>query len=627
MNEQKVRTGLSLLSQGLAKEADQIFCEILQETPDFPEALYGRACVARAAREPALAIGFAGRAIEIKPQSYYYTILGLALHEEGHLVEAQAALKSAVLLDPYDPRAYHGLAIIQEALEDKAQAELSFYKAIELDPTSLIFWKELVRFYWQSKAFDQALNIAKDAVNNNPGKIEFLHELGVVLHQLRQLGDAERVFRKIIRLNPKIASAYANLGAILFQLNKLKEAKDYLIEALKLAPEIIETQVNLGLVKMGLGELIDAKTLLEKAYQHAPQDARIGLNLGTLYYELRELEKAENLDCFLLEQAQDLLITEKDQDKITYNLSTILLAKGQLQDGWQQMEVRHRLLHHFKDNEVVPVWNGQDKVELLLVRVEQGLGDAIHFARYLPILLQKCSIVMQAPKSLVRLLQEIMQPYDQNYQWQVIEKGDILPEGITHQAMLMSLPYLLQTETIPAYQIDSHRFQEESPLVTSDHLKIGLCWSGNKEYRFDHLRSLSLSEFFTLFTLPKVDFYALQAGLKKSDLPKGFSGTLPNGGLYRTACFIQELDLVITVDTIIAHLAGMLGKPVWLLNRFGGDWRWYPAYQDKQGHSIWYPSIKIFQQSQILPPDQAWKGVIAQVKVELLQKYKGNYRL
>ncbi|EUK19047.1 tetratricopeptide repeat protein [Commensalibacter papalotli (ex Servin-Garciduenas et al. 2014)] len=619
VNEQKIKTGLSLLSQGLFKEADKIFCDILQETPDFPEALHGRACVARAAGEIALAIGFAGRAIEIEPQSYYYITLGWALYEGGHLVEAQTAFKNAILSEPYDPRAYHGLAIVQDALEDKAQAELSLRKAIELAPDSLIFWKELVRFYWQGKAFDQALNIAKDAVTNNPGKIEFLHELGLVLYQLGQLGDAERVFRKIIRLNPKIASAYANLGAILFQLNKLREAKAYLTEALKQAPEIIETQVNLGLVQMGLGALADAKILLENAYQHSPHDARIGLNLGTLYYELRELDKAEKLDHYLLEQAQNLALIQNDKDKIKNNLSTILLAKGQFQKGWQQMEVRHRLLHHFKEKEAIPVWNGKEKVDLLLVRVEQGLGDTIQFSRFLGALLQKYSIIIEAPKNLVRLLQEIMRSYNEGNSWQVIEMGQGLPQGITHQVMLMSLPYLLDINTVPLYSLDNSLFQETVPLVSSDHLKVGLCWFGNKDYRFDQLRSLAVSELFPLFSVPRIDFYALQTGLQKSDLLKGFAGMIPSGDLYKTACFLQELDLVISVDTVIAHLAGTLGKPVWLLNRFGGDWRWYPAHQDQYGYSLWYPSLKIYQQAQSLPPDQAWKSLIQEVKTDLIK--------
>lgn len=619
VNEQKVKTGLSLLSQGLVKEADKIFCDILQEAHDFPEALHGRACVARAAGETALAIGFAGRAIEIEPQSYYYITLGWALCEEKHFSEAQTAFKNAILLEPYDPRAYHGLAIVQNMLEDKAQAELSFRKAIELAPDSLIFWKDFVSFYWQGKAFDQALNIAKDAVINNPGKIEFLHELGLVLYQLCQLGDAERVFRKIIRLNPKVASAYANLGAILFQLNKLKEAKDYLNESLKQAPEIIETQVNLGLVQMGLGELTEAKILLENAYQHSPQDTRVGLNLGTLYYELRELDEAEKLDRYLLEQAHDIALTENDSDKVKNNLSTILLAKGKFQEGWQQMEVRHRLLQHFNEKKAIPVWNGKDKVDLLLVHVEQGLGDTIQFSRFLETLLQKCSIIIEAPRNLVRLLQEIMKPYNQDNLWQVIETGQALPPGISHQVMLMSLPYLLKINTIPTYLVDGSLFQETVPLVNSDYLKVGLCWFGNKDYRFDHLRSIPLSEFFAFFTVPKIDFYALQTGLKKSDLPKGFAGILPSGDLYKTACFMKELDLVITVDTVIAHLAGMLGKPVYLLNRLGGDWRWYPAHQDQYGYSLWYPSLKIYQQAQLLPPDQAWKPLIQEVKTELIK--------
>ncbi|MDI2113640.1 tetratricopeptide repeat protein [Commensalibacter nepenthis] len=612
--DQKINHGLSLLSKGQLQEADNIFCDVLTKEPNFSEAFYGRACVARAAGNHALAIGFAGQAIEIKPQSHYYIPLGLSLYEQGHSAEGEAALKSSLLLNPYDPRAYHALALVYEAMGNQQGAEHAFRKAIELQPSSLTYWKELIRFYYQAEAFEQALNIAKDAVKNNVGKIEFMHELGVLLYKMGILGEAERVFRKIIRLNLNIISAYANLGAILFQLNRLQEAKKNLVFALEHEPEVIETQVNLGLVQMGLGALSEAKELLQSAYQKAPLDARIGLNLGTILFELRMLDDAETIYRHLLTPSEFISLTEQEYHKIEYNLSMVLLAKGNVIEGYEHMEARHSLLNHFVDSDHIPIWDGKEPAETLLVRAEQGLGDTLQFIRYLPALLQQYSIVIEVQKELVHLLELIVSSCQSDHSCVVVEKNSVLPEGITHQVMLMSLPYLLQAQEIPQYQLRLETCQSQH---ISDGLKVGLCWMGNRDNHFDLLRSIPLSNFSSLLDSHKIAFYALQIGLKKSDMPKGFVGALPCGDLLRTAFFIQQLDLVITVDTMIAHLAGILGKPVWLLNRYGGDWRWYPTYQNENNNSLWYPTLRIFQQKQPLPPDQAWNNLMEEVKAEL----------
>lgn len=616
--DQKISNGLSLLSKGQIQEADEIFCDILTKEPNFAEALYGRACVARASGNHALAIAFAGQAIEHKSLSYYYIPLGLSLYEQGHVAEAEAALKSAVLLNAYDPRAYHALALVQEAIGDNSSAELSFRKAIELVPASITYWQALIRFYWQGEAFDQAINIAKDAVKYNTGKIEFLHELAVLLNMRGMLGDAERVFRKMIRLNPQSISTYANLGAVLFKLNRLKEAKENLTYAFEHEPNAIETQVNLGLVQMALGELFAAKALLQDAYQKAPTDSRIGLNLGTLLFELRELDEAEGIYRRLLEPVASVTVTEEDYHKIQYNLSMVLLAQGSLVEGWEHMEARHYLLNHFVDMDQIPIWNGTDFVGKLLVRVEQGVGDAIQFVRFLPELLQKYPVIIEVPKGLIRLFDVIVNSCQSDHCCEVIEKGNLVPEGVTHQVMLMSLPYFLQTQEIPSYQFDADAFKEEYTLTPSSCLKVGVCWSGSRDNRFDTLRSIPISTIKTLLMIPNIDFYALQMDLKKSELPKEFVGALPNGDVLKTASFIRQLDLVITVDTMIVHLAGMLGKPVWLFNRFGGDWRWYPAHQNEAKNSLWYPTVKIFKQEQPLPPDQAWNALIEEVKAELV---------
>ncbi|MDI2090003.1 tetratricopeptide repeat protein [Commensalibacter oyaizuii] len=615
--EQQVCRGLELLASGQVQDADQVFCAVLTHCPDHAGALHGRACVARAMGQAGLAIGFAGQAIQIKAEPHYYITLGMALYEQGHGVEGEAALKSATLLSPYDARAYHALGIVQAKLDHIESAGHALRRAVELQPDVITYWQDLAQFYWDLQAVDQALKVAQEGVKKNIGNVEFLQLLGTLLHQLNLAEEALLIFEKIVRLRPNDPVAHANLGALLFQIGKVEDAHKALSFSLEKSPDVTETQVNFALVQMAKGDLLTAKSYLERIYSVCDDDKRIGINLGSVYYELRLLNDAEAIYRNILKNKYyddyDL-----EDHRACYNLSSVLLAKGNLCEGWGCMESRLYLMQALSDLNQIPVWTGDEIPKCLLVRSEQGLGDTIQFIRFLPLLLQRCAVIFEVPKSLISMMQHISKKYSLGNDFVLIEQGQLLPDHITHQCALMSLPHLLQIEHIPFF-VPYLVLDQQTPTAHSRY-EVGLCWAGNENYRFDRIRSASLQDFHPLLEIDQVEFHALQLPKKGDNLLDKFTHVLPAGDILSTAHYINQLDLVITVDTMIAHLAGAMGKTVWLLNRYGGDWRWYRAHHNEQGVNLWYPTVKVFQQSEVLPPNRAWERTIKTVKQMLLTK-------
>lgn len=616
-NSWRMEQGLKLLSEGKIQEADHIFCHILQNNPKDADALYGRSCVFLLAKRADLAIGFVGKALTFQSKSEYYTLLGIALYEKNHVIEAQAAFKSAVIMNPSDAKAFNGLAKIQTFLEDYHQAEKSFKEAIQLQKNEFMYWNDIIDFYWDRNAFETALTIAKQGVEENPGEIDFLYKLFLILQKLNLLIEAKLVLKKIIHLRPDEYTAYANLGTILLQLNQIDEAKLYLEKAMSYQKDNLETQINFALVQMARGYLLEAKKLLQTAFRKAPKDSRIGLNLGTVLYELRQLDQAEQLYRHVLDEAPKHQLSEEDQYKLYYNLSTVCLAKGKFAEGWRLMEYRHLLLNSFVGYESLSIWDGKACDGLLLLRAEQGLGDTIQFIRYLPYLCDKTPIIFEVRQPLVRLIQIMIDRMGLTNQCTVIAKGSSFPVQIKYQVMLMSLPYLLEMNFVPKIKPIMLESKEVISALTPTNIRVGLCWAGNPDYRFDRLRSIPIQTLISLLTIKNIDFHSLQLNCSKSLLDRYNIKPLAEGDLLQTALFMQTLDLIITVDTVIAHLAGLLGKPVWLLNRYGGDWRWYKENQRLNGENLWYPTVKIFQQEQVSDEQNTWTSVIDKVKIAL----------
>lgn len=568
-------------------EAERLYQLALALQPDHADSLYGLGVLARGTGRNDLAAGLIGRAIAARKEAaHYYVDLGLALRELGHAEEARAALQVAVLRDPDDPRGHAGLALALETLG----------------------------------RLDEAVASLRSAVTLAPGDAQAWHRLGADLGMLGRLDEAEAAFRRTLALLPDDPSALANLGGLLFERNGLDEAADLLRRAASAGPPTAATLSNLGLVLMAKGEVVEAERLLGEAATLAPAEDAILVNRGSVLVDLGRFDDAEA--CFETVEARSRPGSD-NAARARFNRATVLLATagtdrpGRLEQGWTLFEARRTLLAAPRNS--LPDWDGlslPDHASLLL-HAEQGLGDAIQFLRYVTLASRRARVVLALPDALFGLAACLASD-----RCRPVRLHD--PETLlcVSQASLLSLPHLLGQPAVPSF-LPYLRGSLDAAAPWRDWvgslagLKVGLSWAGSPSYRFDRRRSLKLAALAPLGGVPGVSFVSLQQGeAAGEDPPTGLTLARPPAPLADlgvTAALIEQLDLVVSVDTAIAHLAGALGRPVWLLNRFGGDWRWQDGFAGPDDTSLWYPSLRQFRQRKPLAPSAAWQDPVARL--------------
>ena len=609
------RDGLAHHRDGRPEDAERLYREALALRADEPDALHGLGVLALAGGRSGLAIALIGRAIRARPETaLYYVNLGSALHDQGHVEEARAALQVAVLRDPDDPRAHLGLALALARLGRAADAADAAGQAILRDPAhgtpaTLIPGASALqgRLRLESGDVEPALGLLRAAAAEAPDAPEAWHALGAALGGTGRLAEAEAAFRRTAALVPDDPAALANLGGVLFELNRLDEALAALRQAAAAGPATAATRSNLGLVLMALGHLPEAEQELARAAALAPAADGVRINRGSVLAELGRHEEAEA--CLLAVEA-GATASPLDRARARFNRATVLLATGRRAEGWAAFEARRTLIP--PPPTTLPDWDGGPLPDgaVLLLHAEQGLGDAIQFLRYVGIAASRAPVRLVLPDALRRLAGGLASP-----RCTIAGPSEPTPPDCVAQASLLSLPHLLRLDHAPPPE--PALAAAPPPPVADGSLRVGLCWAGNPGYRFDRRRSLRLEQLAPLAGLPGIRFVSLQQGEAAGQpAPPGLDmiqPPTPPHDLADTAALIAGLDLVVSVDTAIAHLAGALGGPVWLLNRFGGDWRWQPGWQDEAGRSRWYPGLRQFRQPAPLPPDQAWASTIAEL--------------
>ncbi len=615
------RDGLIHHQAGRPDEAERLYREALALRADEPDALHGLGVLALAGGRSGLAIALIGRAIRARPETaLYYVNLGNALRDQGHVEEARAALQVAVLRDPDDPRAHLGLALALQRLDRAADAAAAAGQAIGRDPAhgtpaTLVPGASalLGRLSLEAGDVEPALGLLRAAAAEAPDTPEAWHALGAALGGLGRLAEAEAAFRRTAALVPDDPAALANLGGVLFELNRLDEALTALRQAAAAGPATAATRSNLGLALMALGHLPEAEQELARAAALAPEADGVGINRGSVLAELGRYEEAE---ACLLAVETGATSSPLDRARARFNRATVLLATGRRAEGWAAFEARRMLIP--PPPTTLPDWDGEPLPDgtTLLLHAEQGLGDAIQFLRYVAPAAARAPVRLVLPDGLRRLAGCLASP-----RCTIAGPSEPTPLGCVAQASLLSLPHLLRCDRVPPP--GPCLATATPPSVADGPLLVGLCWAGNPGYRFDRRRSLRLEQLAPLAGLPGIRFVSLQQGEAASQLaPLGLEmiqPPMPLHDLADTAALIAGLDLVISVDTAIAHLAGALDRPVWLLNRFGGDWRWQSGWQDGTGRSLWYPRLRRFRQPAPLPPDQAWIPVIAELGAALAE--------
>lgn len=427
--------------------------------------------------------------------------------------------------------------------------------------------------------------------------------------------------KKAIELKPNHPVAYNNLGNLLMIMGRFDESVKILKKALDLKQNFAEAHNNLGNTLEAIDRFDEAEASYKKALLLKPNFAEAHNNLGIILKQIGRLDEAE----ISFNKAIEL---KKNYAEAIFNLSYVHNLKGNLKKGLMFYEWRYhqnRKEPTAREPKKNLIWNGIDslKEKKFLVYEEQGLGDIIQFCRYLLLLENKNSqvifIVKSSMHSLLRTLSN-----------KIIFTNKI-PENtiIDFESPLLSLPYLFKTKIktipnfIPYLKADSYRVSEWNKKLKSDHFKVGICWQG-KKIKIDKGRSFPLSFFKEISKIDNLELISLYKGENESDLKSvdfkvrtlGPNFDNENNSFIDTAAVIMNCDLIITSDTSIAHLAGALGRPVWVALNYVPDWRWMLNRLD----SPWYPTMRLYRQNNL----NDWDSVFKKIKQDLLKVAKNN---
>jgi Flp pilus assembly protein TadD len=444
------------------------------------------------------------------------------------------------------------------------------------------------------------------ALGLNPGCFAAWNNLGTLFASLKDWNTAKTFLQEAERLNPQNAVVQSNLGNVLEHCGQTELSIERYRVAITLEPENPQFQNNLGNALRCLGDWPAAEQMLTSAIALKENYPVAHVNLAYLYYEQGRLADAERLYRAAIALDSGLALAHTC-------LSRLLLRRGAFREGWQEQEWRWQWedfpspRRHFQQ----PQWYGEDlRGRRILLHAEQGLGDTIQFVRYVPMVAALgAHVTLEVHPELVSLMGSVEGVSA------LVARGDALPSFDLH-CPLMSLPLAFGTtlETIPRGVPYLHA---NGPAPAWVHqmdgasLRVGLVWAGNPANRVDGRRSIPLGELRQLFSIPGVDFYSFQrGGIRDPEERLQFRGVLPDSGDFAaTAAALGEMDLLISVDTAVAHLAGALGVPVWILLPRLADWRWL----EREQASPWYRSARLFRQTE----DKQWNSVVASVTDEL----------
>jgi tetratricopeptide (TPR) repeat protein len=412
----------------------------------------------------------------------------------------------------------------------------------------------------------------------------------------------------MMNVSEAIQSAYEN-----YQAGNLYQAENICKEILKLQPDSFAAYNCLGNIYKSKGQFDRALAYYHKAIELRPDSPEFYYNAAVIFQNQNRLDEA--VKYYL--RAVEINPTFAEAH---LNISLILLLSGNYEEGWKAYEWRW----HLKEfNQLLPLtskpfWNGTDISGLtIFLYSEQGLGDTIQFIRYVPLVAQRgAKVIVECQKELSSLIKNT-EGVDR-----VISQGEQLPEFDVH-CPLLRLPLIFHTtlESIPAripyISVDSLLLEKWSRKIKPDgsRIKIGLVWAGSRTNIVGLYRSCSLDLFSPLAQYNDITFYSLQKGEGSAEALNPPAGmrlidyTEDIQDFSDTAAIISNLDLVISIDTAVAHLAGALGKPVWTLLPFSPDWRWMLNRQD----SPWYPTMRLFRQ----PSAGNWMSVINIISNEL----------
>ncbi|MDR3536816.1 MAG: tetratricopeptide repeat-containing glycosyltransferase family protein [Acetobacteraceae bacterium] len=472
--------------------------------------------------------------------------------------------------------------------------------------------------------FEAAERTYRDALRRHPGHTEVWSNLGLAVQAQRRFAEAEHCQQQALRLAPAYPEAHNNLGLAQYEQGRVAEAENSFRGALRLRPDYANALMNLGTALQSLNRLVEAEASYRQALTCGGDPARVLNNLGLLLQELGRPAEAEAA-------CRAALAHRPGQADARTNLALVLLLRGAYAEGWREYEARWQVASMTTATRpfAQPRWTAGVPLagRTILLHAEQGFGDTLQFCRYASLLAAAgARVLLEAPPALCRLLASL------DGVAQVIPAGETLPPFDLH-CPLMSLPFGFGTtlETIPNASPYLHADPAQAAswrqaLAALPGRRIGLVWGGSSRsgqphaVAVDRRRSMPLAALAPLAGIAGCSFVSLQLGPPAAQPPPAglvlHDPTTGLGDFADTAALIEALDLVISVDTAVAHLAAALGRPVWLLNRFDTCWRWLLGRDD----SRWYPTLRQFRQ----PTAGDWTTPVARIAQDLARFAAGN---
>lgn len=545
------------------------------------------------------------------------TAMGLLECQLGRPANAEKWMLKSLTLAPqaHDVRYHYALVLLDQG--KNAEAITALQQIVLAGAANADVWYYLgnaLKRQGDEAGSEQAL---AEAIKIKPDHAGALNNLGNAVSRRGDLDAAIGYYERAIAAKPDYAFAFNNLGLALAAKGALDKAEDCYRRALELRKHYPESLNNLGIVRRMRGDLEESKKCYRRALELRPDYAEALNNLANALKDSGEVEAA----LAMYRRALALM----DTPDTRHNMALALLALGQYDEGWREYESRWHgsQLGHTKRAFAQPVWRGEDaQGRTLLIHAEQGFGDTLQFCRYATMAAERgFTVILESQPALARLMRSLRGVT------QVVARGEPLPAFDLHCPM-MDLPraFATQPDTIPAFasylaaDVDEiARWRDLMPRGQGEVLRVGLAWAGNPRVQspeltaVDRRRSLSADALRPLLGVPQVEFYSLQKVGDAALADMGIIDFMPQCGDFAdSAALIANLDLVISVDTSVAHLAAALGKPVWLLNRYDNCWRWFIGRDD----SPWYPSLRQFRQ----PAPGQWAPVLAAMRAALDEK-------
>jgi tetratricopeptide (TPR) repeat protein len=641
---------------GRLQAAEQLYRRILQADPDQADAIHLLGVIAHQLGQPELAVEYMKRSIALNGQvaDFHYN-LAKVHHESGRLAEAIASYRHALALNPNSAETHHNLGNLYKDLGTLEEAAACFRRASELKPNFAEAQNNLGSVLRQQGRLDEAIGCYRRALDLSPGSIELQTNLagafqdqgkweeaatclgqalalnpghaeahlclGNVFKEQARWDEAIACYRRAVEIKPGLVAAHNNLGLVFKEQGKLGDAVVCGRRAVELNPSLAEPHNNLGVALKEQGKLDEAAACYRRALDLQPDFAEAHQNLGVVFMDQGKLEEA-------VSSTRRAIVLKPDLAEARRNLGILLFLLGRYDEGWREYDYRLACAKVWRKL-AKPRWKGERaEGQTILIHAEQGFGDAIQFARYLPMVHPRSGahrVIIEAHPALKRLFDQsngfdaeivsgfrteesALPPHD----FQVAQMSLPLALGL-FEPMPMSAPYLRADP--------EHRRQRRERLGVASGYRVGLVWAGNPKHQPGLRRSIPPAKLMPLLEVDRITFYSLQIGspnpaahpLKDLGLVELLE---PGADFADTAALLAELDLVITIDTAVAHLAGAMTRPVWTLLPFQADWRW-----GWTGESTpWYPTMRLFRQ----PALGEWDAVVQCVAVELKRHANGE---